>query len=204
MNFWFKYIKILVKAIILCYHILIRSKLQYLPRRINMDTFFEQLIKKKKETKDYILMALYILAVPLALLLLTLLYQIPLAGMLVLPLQVLVFYLAYKFITALNVEYEYAVTNGDIEIDKIFNKQKRKKLVSISSDSIVIVAPFGDGRIPQLDKNDVTDATSKNPDADVYCVVYEDSVRKLLIFEPNEKIINEIKKRNPRNVFLKD
>lgn len=169
-----------------------------------MDTFFEQLIKKKKGAVEYTLTAVYILAVPLALFLLTALYNIPIAGMFVLPLQVLVFYLAYRFITALNVEYEYAVTNGDIEIDKILNKQKRTKLVSINSDSITMMVPFGDSRIPQVDKKDITDATSKNPDADTYCIIYEDSARKVLMFEPNEKIINEIKKRNPRNVFLKD
>lgn len=169
-----------------------------------MDTFFEHMVKRKKNTKDILMIVLAVLVAVIAIYLLTALYMVPLIATLVLPLQALMIFLCYKFITKYNVEFEYSVTNGDIEVDKIINKQKRKKVVSIDSKGINMIVPLGDDRIPQTDEGKIIDASSGNPEADIYCVIYGDGGRNILIFEPTEKIIEELKKRNPRKVFTKE
>lgn len=178
--------------------------IKYIQRRNNMDTFFEQLIKRRKDTKDYVLIAVYAIAAVIALFILTTLYAIPLVSMFAIPLQALVIFFAYRLISSRNIEFEYAVTNGDLEIDKILNRQKRSKLVSIESKSVEIMVPLGDSRIPAVDEKDIIDATTGNPDADIYCIVFGETGRKILLFEPTKRIADELKKRNPRNVFLKD
>ena len=45
-------------------------------------------------------------------------------------------------LTSLNIEYEYSVTNGDIDIDQITAKRKRKRIVSVSGAKIESLEPF--------------------------------------------------------------
>ena len=44
----------------------------------------------------------------------------------------------------LNVEYEYVFVNGDLDIDKIMNKARRKKrMSSVDADQMELLAPVG-------------------------------------------------------------
>ncbi len=47
----------------------------------------------------------------------------------------------------LNVEYEYVFVNGDLDIDKIMNKARRKRMFSVDADQMELLAPVGGGRI---------------------------------------------------------
>ncbi|UKI37385.1 MAG: DUF6106 family protein [Clostridiales bacterium] len=47
-----------------------------------------------------------------------------------------VVYGAYILITHFNVEYEYILTNGDIDIDKIIAKKKEKKSFELFDERI--------------------------------------------------------------------
>ena len=40
------------------------------------------------------------------------------------------------------VEYEYAFTNGDLDIDRIAGKRHRKQIVSIPESQIRVMAPY--------------------------------------------------------------
>ena len=40
---------------------------------------------------------------------------------------VLIFYIAYRINTSFDVEFEYILTNGELDIDKITHKRRRKR-----------------------------------------------------------------------------
>ena len=42
-----------------------------------------------------------------------------------------VLYLAYNLMRNMNIEYEYIITNGDMDVDKIMAKNSRKRVVSV-------------------------------------------------------------------------
>ena len=48
----------------------------------------------------------------------------------------------------------------------------------------------------------VIDASSGDENAKTYTVVYENKGPKVLIFEPTEKMLADLQRRNPRKVFV--
>lgn len=101
-----------------------------------MDTFFEQIVKKKKGFAEW---AVILVTLVLALALVALSW---LMGILPIIVTVGVVYGAWWLITTRNVEYEYCVTNGDIDVDKIVARRKRTRLVSVSGRKIRALAPY--------------------------------------------------------------
>ena len=95
-----------------------------------MDRMNERVVKAKAEVNTYLALlgAVLIMLVGVALTLLVNLF-----GILVIMTGIYVFgYLK----DGLNLEYEYTLTNGDIDVAKILAKNRRKDVLSISSDSI--------------------------------------------------------------------
>ncbi len=76
-----------------------------------------------------------------------------------------------------NVEYEYLILNGDIDIAKIISKKSRKNLRSISAENIQYMAALTN----EYAKNDldikkqlkIFNYTDGTPDKDSYYVVFE-------------------------------
>ena len=100
-----------------------------------MDTFVEQIVKKQKGGKEYAIIAATILgALVLGALSLML-------GMFAALLLVGIGYGAWWLITSQNVEFEYSVTNGDIDISQIIAQRNRKIIVSVAGEKIESMAP---------------------------------------------------------------
>ena len=80
-----------------------------------MDTFVEQIIKKKKTPTDILIMV----ATALAALLVS--AAIIKYVSILLPMTVLIIWGAYWLITSRNREFEYSITNGEMDIDCILS-----------------------------------------------------------------------------------
>ncbi|SNU08305.1 hypothetical protein SAMN06297422_11751 [Lachnospiraceae bacterium] len=95
-----------------------------------MDRYDERIIKGKTEVISFVWLVLSILVAALGLALLIL---IPSVG-------VIIFALGVFLITftkdGLNIEYEYIITNGDIEISKIVAKKRRKLMKEIEASNV--------------------------------------------------------------------
>ena len=52
----------------------------------------------------------------------------------------------------LNVEYEYVFVNGDLDIDKIMNKARRKRMFSVDADQMELLAPVGSVELNAVSK----------------------------------------------------
>ncbi|MCL2634845.1 MAG: hypothetical protein FWD34_10075 [Oscillospiraceae bacterium] len=96
-----------------------------------MDVFIEQLVERKKDSRDTVLRICIILAAT-SLSFLIVMFAIWITY---LPLVIIVggvIWLAMFILKGLTVEYEYILTNRDLDIDKIIGKRKRKRLVSLN------------------------------------------------------------------------
>ena len=107
----------------------------------------------------------------------------------------------------LYIEYEYTYIGDQMNVDKIMNKAKRKKCGEYTFDHIELVAMKNSADIQRLLQNpaaktEVVDYTSHFEDRKVYAMVYMDQAgKKIILFEPNEKLLNAMKYTSPRKVL---
>lgn len=98
-----------------------------------MDTFFEQIVPVKKTGKSW----LAVVGIWLAAIVLSAAVFLYLGlGSIQLLIIALAFYFAYKFSGKFNIEYEYIITNGIFDVDKIMSKSSRKRLLSFNLSDV--------------------------------------------------------------------
>ena len=154
-----------------------------------MDTFFEQIVKKKKTPIEWCIIVGSVLGA-LVLITASLLY-IP---SLLLIIAVLAIFGAWWLITSQNNEFEYSVTNGDIDIDRIIAKRKRKRLVSVSGRKIECLLPFDAARV-RTDgfQRVVVTAPSANEEGLWYFTYHsKKNGHTIVIFQPEERVLNAL------------
>ena len=115
-----------------------------------------------------------------------------------------VIYLAYRLLASLDVEYEYILTNGELDVDKITNKKRRKRLMTIHCKSFTAFAKVGDKEFLSEENGEfskVIDASAKSSALeDYYAVFYKNGQKIQLIFNPTQKMIESFKIYAPRVV----
>ena len=96
-----------------------------------MDTYSEQLVTKKKNQNDSMKKLIIILTAIIlcGLLVFASLLYFEFALLAVAALAGIIFG-TYKLISGFNIEYEYSITNGEIDIDKIIAKRKRVHMLT--------------------------------------------------------------------------
>lgn len=168
------------------------------------EVFIEKLIAKKKDAKDFLFAAAICLAGIIILAVFPLLSSyIPFLGSFWLLIAAGVVYGIYKLITSRDIEYEYIVTEGDLDIDMIIAKRKRKRIFSANCKEFDVVAPYkGQGHDSRL--SNVTrqiKAVSSMNSKDVYFITLNyNGERTAVFFEPDERILKAFKTFIPRKV----
>lgn len=163
-----------------------------------MDDFYtEQLIKKQTGMKDLMIRALLV-ALTIVSVFAIFMFSF---GLLITVILIIVDVIMFR---SMNVEYEYLFVNGDLDIDKIMNKSKRKRLLSVSLDQLEILAPVGAVELMQYKKAKTYDYTSGEGNADQYALIVSNGGEiKQIIFEPNDTIIEGFFMKAPRKVIRK-
>ncbi len=151
-----------------------------------MDTFFEQIISIRKTGKTVAAIIGIWLA---AFILCFVLYLFPILGTLSLLLIVGVIYGAYKLSSMLNIEYEYIVTNGTMDIDKIINKSSRKRMLSFELGQVTRLEKYNPAMLNSINAKDVVFACDDN-DPNAYFLVAEKEGKGAshLVFSPDDRI----------------
>ncbi len=170
-----------------------------------MDFFTEHIIKQKKSNLK-ILAAIGMVIVTLAVWILTLPFTaIPMVSSIVVLVDAAVAYAAYLVITSFNIEYEYCITNSEMDVDKIINRKKRKRIASLKFTNIEIMAPVGDIRFENEENGEFASVimAAISPDhPDAYYIVFDnDGKRTKLIFNPNRKMIETASVFAPKKVY---
>ncbi len=163
-----------------------------------MDTFFEQIVAIRKGGKEILkLLGIWFLALLLTFVLLFI--KIPIVSSFSLLLIAGVIYGAFKLSTMLNVEYEYIITNGILDIDKIVNKSSRKRMLSLDLAKTSRIEKFNPSLLTNANQKSVFYACNAD-DSDAYLIVIdsENGSGNYLVFAPDDRIKSAIIKFVPK------
>ncbi len=170
-----------------------------------MDIFVEQIVKKAPNGKDTAKKVLMVAGMCLlaAVLAFVIMYIPAFSGVALLLLFGMV-YGGYYLITGLEVEYEYIVTNGEIDIDKIIAKRKRSRLITVKVSSFEAFGKYADA--PDIDSgvttvNAVGVSLSGAETTEWYADFNHPSAGKVrLIISAEDKVIEAIRPFLPRQL----
>lgn len=114
-------------------------------------------------------------------------------------------YLTYRLSLEWDLEYEYTFVKGELDIDKIMGKSKRKRCIVVDLENTEIVAPVNSHALDayQSKKCKEYDFSSHMPEAKPY-VIYATVKNEMskILFEPNERMLNDMRNTAPRKVVL--
>ena len=163
-----------------------------------MDTFFEQIISVKKTGKAVAaLIGIWLAAFVVCFLL----FFTGFFGALTILLIAGVIYGAFKLSCLLNIEYEYIVTNGTMDIDKITNKSSRKRVLSFELQTVSRIEKYNPALLNSVNTKEVFIACNTN-DENAYLMVSstEGKDTNYLVFAPDERLRGAIVKFVPKFV----
>lgn len=132
-------------------------------------------------------------------------------GFLLLNLLVLILGIAlgvgcFFLLPRLEVEFEYLYVNGELDIDAIYSKQKRKRIGSYDMEELEILAPEKSHALDHyLSQSGVKirDFTSGDPQTKSYIMIFsKEQKREILKVELNDVILNDVRRIAPRKVNL--
>ena len=152
-----------------------------------MNDLYEEILIPRKDNplNRIILIALYILCAVCLVLGLFIYFPLLIAAI---ALGVLSWYRSGR----LHVEYEYAYTNGQLDIDAIYNAAKRKHLATYETEQLLCLAPAG------------SVALAGQENVPYYVAIYQtDKGQARLHLELTASAVNNMRMHNPRNVFLR-
>lgn len=170
-----------------------------------MDIFIEKIVRREKSPKDSLYKFVVIAAAIFAFLLVAfVVFLLPFISFTFPVFLVAIVFGAYFAMTSLNIEFEYSVTNEYIDIDKIVNQRKRKRIFSASCKNFEVVARLTSdeyAKQPESFESRIS-AVSSMDSPDVYFAVLNyKNKRTIVFFEPDKRILNAIKTYIPRKVF---
>lgn len=166
-----------------------------------MDVFIEKIVQKQKDAKDIAsIFGIWLLALIVSYFAVVL---IPAFGIMV---AAGVIYGAWYLATSLNLEFEYILTNGEMDVDKIIARRKRKRLFSVKGKDFEIFAPYtesykNDYNSQAIKKKFYALSSLASPDAYFAIFEHKEFGKTLLVFEPDDRMISSFKAINPRRVF---
>ncbi len=164
------------------------------------DVFKEQLVEKQKNSKDTMKKVGIGVAGVILIFIVTML---PLVQNFLLPIGAAIIWVMVILIRRYNIEYEYIFTNGELDVDKIMNRSKRKRAFSIDvrKFNVFVKADHADAPREISQSAKVLDFSSGTVNENTYYAVFEHEGKKTqMIIEPNETLFDSIKMYIPRKI----
>lgn len=165
-----------------------------------MDVFKEYIVKREptqseKTTKIFIILAS--LALAFFFIIMTFSTSLMLFGFLFAALSV---YIGYQLIARTFVEYEYILTNDDLDIDKIVNQSKRSRLCTVNLRKVTACGKYSDSVDVYSDET-LVKASANNPELEDYYLRFnhKELGKAILIFTPSVEVAELIKPFIPAN-----
>ena len=109
----------------------------------------------------------------------------------------------YYFLPKLATEYEYVFCDGQLDFDKISGGAKRKTMLRVDFEKLVVIAPKNSHALDGYRHNGVVvkDFSSLDENARIYGMVISGGEQNTMIyFEPNEKMLAAMKQKAPRKI----
>ena len=166
------------------------------------DLYTEVLVKKQQTGKDKVIKGVLIFF--------TVLFAA--AGIMMNPLILLLALVLgivdYIFIPKLSVEFEYLYVNGELDIDRIYSQSRRKRAASYELSNMEILAPYQSHQLDSYKKNqsikryNYSSGIEGQGHKPYAVVISKDNAMQMVIFEPDEVMLKDIRNRAPRKVFM--
>ncbi len=161
--------------------------------------FMERIVKRKKSGVDYAIITAEI--VGCVVLSLAALMFVPQLGLFIV---VALGYGTWFLVGKRNLEFEYALTDGELDIDRIAARRRRKRVFSAHGKEFEMVAPhksvYWSNEYKGIKK--VLDVTEGAEAEGVWFVVtYFGGERGVVLFQPSAKMIDTLWHINPRKVM---
>ena len=162
-----------------------------------MNEFYvEHLIKKNKTGKEFLLMALALGFTAVSFSLVKFHYILLAIPITFIGLTILLMY-------NLNVEYEYFYMNGNLEIDRIESKRRRRRVFEMKIYDLEVLVPEGAPEAQPYRSVKVKNYTSGKKDAQRYeMIVTQGRMKRKILWEPSDVMLEGMKKIEPRKVRI--
>ena len=105
----------------------------------------------------------------------------------------------------LSIEFEYLYADGGLRIDRIMGKARRKKVFDCEKEDVQFVAPSDSYMLKDYENANtkLADYSSGRKDGKVYAMIYQKgSESRKVLFEPNEKMINAMRRAYLRKMVV--
>ncbi|MDR1755006.1 MAG: DUF6106 family protein, partial [Eubacterium sp.] len=159
-----------------------------------MDNFVEYIIKRKPSAFD-IALKILIVAIGSVLAVFFLYLTVYMSGLMLLGACGSIYIMTFLF-KNMSVEYEYIITNNEMDIDKIMGQSKRKRLCTLKLSSINGFGPY----VPEIiqEVNTTVDA-GDGLGVNLWYLYFDHDKhgKSLLLISPNDKILFAINKAVP-------
>jgi hypothetical protein len=162
------------------------------------DVFKEQLIKAKPTSKDKMLKAGLIVGIVAVCL-----FAFVCLGFLFPIIAVIAIFGGIYLLQFTSREYEYCLTNNELDVDVIYNKQRRKRLLTVDIKKINLCASIKDDKYREdlARGQKVIDVSDGLEGKETYGIVYgEEGQTVKLLFTPNSEMLGLIYKQAPHKV----
>ncbi|HOJ10519.1 MAG TPA: DUF6106 family protein [Clostridiales bacterium] len=167
-----------------------------------MDSFIEKIVVKKRTAKDSLIITGVVLG---GLVLFFVLQLIPFLRPFFIVIVAALVYFIYQFVISRNIEFEYIVTNGDLDIDKIIAQRRRKRIFSANCKDFDMVSRLkggnNDRRIQDI-KNRIEAVSSMDSENVFFATLLYKGEKTAVFFEPDEKMLNSFKTFIPRKMEI--
>ena len=171
-----------------------------------MDIFTEQIVKRKFNGKDW-LICLGASVAAFVLIYISIFILLPLTMMPLIPLLVIAgcIYGIYWVYSFRNLEFEYSVTNGDLTIDRIINRQRRKRVISFDCKDVEAIGKYKavDHQSKHYDKKFFTSMADDGSDEGAWYIAVRSPKYGgfcLVVFHPEERVLDSIRPFLPRQL----
>ena len=106
------------------------------------------------------------------------------------------------------VDYEYLYVNGELDIDRIYSQSRRKRAASYELSNMEILAPYQSHQLDSYKNNqsikryNYSSGIEGQGHKPYAFVISKDNTMQMVIFEPDEVMLKDIRNRAPRKVFM--
>ncbi len=158
---------------------------------------YEQLIRRRNRFIDQLYRALIYASI------LVLVLSSVVTGYLGLFLAVILGFAAYYLIfPRFSVEYEYTLFGKDLDIDIIYNKEKRKSKMQLDLSQAELIAPLSSQRIVAYKEVKQVNYSANNPDKEPYgIIISQNQSRFCVLVEMSDSFYDHLKMTVPRVLY---
>ena len=165
----------------------------------------ERMVKKRFDSKDVLIM-LGLLAAIFILVGLSIFFLIGVLGQVMLAFLVIagVVYGGFRLLTMRNLEFEYSFTNGYVSVDKIINRNSRKRLTAFECKEVEEIGAYEKNKTRlqnrELQSRIFASQYADGRDAWYVIVNAKKTGRTLLVFDPDEALLQAVKQAIPSHL----